>query len=59
MKVTCIMPITKTSLRSPRNRAVMSIRRDEHTVVNLITGERIILPMEEAWELHKRLNIYV
>lgn len=56
MRVIPIMAIQPIINPPKRQRAVMSIRHLEHTVVNLDTGERTTLPARQAWELHDRLN---
>lgn len=57
MKIAPITPIypVKNSLQRP-HRAAMSLRHDEHTVTDLHTGERFLLPEAEAWAKYKELN---
>lgn len=57
-----VTPIQRAypAVNPPRySRAAMAVRGEEHTVVNLITGERTPLPAREAWALHQELNSQV
>lgn len=57
-----VIPIS--SAYKPRLRkAAISVRfwggKTEHAVIELDSGKRHILPEEEAWKLHHRLNMEV
>lgn len=54
-----IPPIVKSSAaKNPphQRRALMSIRYEEHTVIDTKTGTRTILPGIKAWELYDKIN---
>ncbi len=58
MKVVPIIPVSPPRFR---HRAAISVRaygggRVEHAVTDLETGERVVLPEQEAWDLHQAIN---
>jgi hypothetical protein len=61
MRINPINPVYKAVNPPPHHpdRAVMVINHDQHTVVNMTTGERHTLPAKQAWDLHQRLNLEV
>lgn len=59
MQITPIIPIRDSRNLPPRQHAIMVIHHNEHTVVNVETGERSTLPPIQAWALYNKINIVV
>lgn len=64
MKVIPISSAYKPKFPPRRLKAVMSIRNigggvTEHAVVDVVTGQRVVLDAPEAWALHRSLNMEV